>query len=98
MLAAAPEGRGCVVALNARVSDEADREAVEHLVDTFEADCGAVTEEPLASPSESDAIDASASASGSASSGATSDPSGTSAAPALSEDLDCSDFASQAEA
>jgi hypothetical protein len=42
-LAASPEGRECVAVLNARVSEEADREAIEHLVDTFEVDCGRVT-------------------------------------------------------
>jgi hypothetical protein len=50
-LAAYPEGRECVVALNARISDEADREAIEHLVDTVEVDCGRVTSGPLATPS-----------------------------------------------
>ena len=41
-LAASPEGRECVVALSARVSEEADREAIEHLISTFEVDCGGV--------------------------------------------------------
>jgi hypothetical protein len=50
-LAAAPEGRGCVVALSARIQEEADREAIEHLVDTVEVDCGRVTSRPLATPS-----------------------------------------------
>jgi len=50
-LAAYPKGRECVVALNARISDEADREAIEHLVDTVEVDCGRVTSGPLAAPS-----------------------------------------------
>lgn len=54
-LAAAPESRECVVALNARVSEEADREAIEHLVDTFEVDCARVTSSPLATPSASPA-------------------------------------------
>ena len=71
-LAAAPEGRECVVALGARVSEEADREAVEHLVDTFEADCEAVASEPLpdaaaspsaSAPDEPDASDGPSSAS-----------------------------------
>jgi Excalibur calcium-binding domain len=98
-LAAYPEGRECVVALNARISDEADREAIEHLVNTFEVNCGRVTSGPLAASS------ASASASATASPEATSAPpeeSGappdTSPAPNSSEDLDCSDFSSQAEA
>jgi type II secretory pathway pseudopilin PulG len=52
-LVAYPEGRECVVALNARISDEADREAIEHLVNTLEVNCGRVTSEPLSSPSAS---------------------------------------------
>jgi hypothetical protein len=47
-VAAAPEGRECVVALGARISEEADREAIEHLIGTFEVDCGRVTSETLA--------------------------------------------------
>ena len=70
-VAAAPEGRECVVALSARVSEEADREAIEHLVDTVEVDCGRVTSGRLpassASASPSASREASASASGSAS-------------------------------
>jgi hypothetical protein len=45
---AAPEGRECVVVLGARISDESDREAIEHLIGTFEVDCGRVTSETLA--------------------------------------------------
>jgi beta-lactam-binding protein with PASTA domain len=41
-LAAYPEGRECVVALNARVSGGAEREAIEHLVNSFEVDCGEI--------------------------------------------------------
>jgi hypothetical protein len=52
-VAAAPKSRECVVVLNARVSDEADREAIEHLNDTFKVDCGHVTSRPLATPSSS---------------------------------------------
>jgi hypothetical protein len=73
-LAAYPEGRECVVALNARVSDEADREAIEHLVDTFEVDCERVTSGALptasASATASAEADDSDSASESASPGA----------------------------
>jgi hypothetical protein len=47
-VAAAPEGRECVAVLNARISDEADREAIEHLISTFEVDCGRVTSQTLA--------------------------------------------------
>ena len=42
-----------MVVFDARVSDEADRKAVEHLVDTFEVDCGRVSSGPLPSPSVS---------------------------------------------
>jgi len=52
-------------------SEEADREAVEHLIDTFEVDCGRVTSRPLATPSASASAstspESSASASGEAS-------------------------------
>jgi hypothetical protein len=47
-VAAAPEGRECVVVLSARISVEADREAIEHLISTFEVDCERVTSETLA--------------------------------------------------
>jgi hypothetical protein len=50
-VAAAPGGRECVVVLNARISDGAERKAIEHLVDSFEVDCGRVTSGPLPSPS-----------------------------------------------
>jgi hypothetical protein len=49
-LVAYPEGRECVVALNARISDEADREAIQHILDTFEVDCGLVASHPAAVP------------------------------------------------
>jgi hypothetical protein len=50
-VAAAPEGRECVVLLDAIVLEEADRTAIEHILDTFEVDCGRVTSEELsASP------------------------------------------------
>jgi hypothetical protein len=32
-----------VVVLNARISDEGDRKAIEHLIDTFEVACGRAT-------------------------------------------------------
>jgi len=41
-VAAAPESRECVVVFDARISDEADRKAIEHLIDTFEVDCGGI--------------------------------------------------------
>jgi hypothetical protein len=80
-LAAYPEGRECVVVLAARINSESDREAIEHLVDTVEVDCGHVTSGPLTIPSAS----------------ALSSPE-ASPTPDSSEDLDCSDFASQGEA
>ena len=63
-LVAYPEGRECVVALNARISDEADREAIEHLVDTVEVDCARVTSGPLATPSAAASASADAEAGG----------------------------------
>lgn len=41
-LAASPEGRECVVALSARVSEEADHEPIQHLVDTLDVTCGRI--------------------------------------------------------
>lgn len=45
-VAAAPEGRECVVLLNLSLpsedASEADREAVQHILDTFEADCAGI--------------------------------------------------------
>jgi hypothetical protein len=41
-VAAAPEGRECVVVLNARISDESHRKAIEHLIDTFNVNCSRV--------------------------------------------------------
>jgi hypothetical protein len=45
-VAAAPEGRECVVLLQTSIASEgaseADREAVQHILDSFEADCAAV--------------------------------------------------------
>jgi len=49
-LAAAPEGRECVVLLQTSIpsegASEADREAVRHIPDSFEADCAAVVDAP----------------------------------------------------
>ncbi len=100
-LAAYPEGRECVVALSARIHDEADREAIEHLVNTVEVDCGRVTSGPLPAPSSSASASASATASPEAISAPPGDmsvPPDTSTAPDASGDLNCSDFSSQAEA
>lgn len=38
-LGAVPEGRECVIVLQVKTYNEADREAAQHLLDTFEADC-----------------------------------------------------------
>jgi predicted Fe-Mo cluster-binding NifX family protein len=43
MVAAAPEGRECVVVLQARIVDEANQEAVQHILDTFDVDCNRVS-------------------------------------------------------
>lgn len=79
-IAAAPEGRQCVVVIDARISEESDREAIEHLIDTFEVDCGRVSSGPLASsPSATPASASSAatvSATASASVGAQEQPAG----------------------
>jgi hypothetical protein len=41
-LAAAPEGRECVVMLQITAYSEADREGAKHILDTFEVDCGRI--------------------------------------------------------
>jgi hypothetical protein len=84
-IAAAPAGRECVVVLGAKIREEPDREAVEHLIDTFEVDCGALpppapaVTEASATPSAS--ASASASLESSASASAEPDSSSASAAP-----------------
>ena len=49
-VAAAPEGRECVVLLQTSIpsdgASEADREAIRHILDSFEADCAAVVDAP----------------------------------------------------
>jgi hypothetical protein len=47
-LSAAPEGRECVVLLHAWTPGEEGVEAAQHILDTFEVDCGAVSSYPLA--------------------------------------------------
>jgi hypothetical protein len=44
MVAAAPEGRECVVVLQARIANEAGRDPVQHMLDTVDADCGKIAE------------------------------------------------------
>jgi len=41
-LAAAPEGRECVVMLQITAYSEADRESAKHILDTFEVECGRI--------------------------------------------------------
>ena len=41
-VSAAPEGRECVVALQIWANNEADRNDAQHILDTFEVDCGAL--------------------------------------------------------
>jgi hypothetical protein len=41
-VSAAPEGRECVVALHIWANNEADRKEAQHILDTFEVDCGAL--------------------------------------------------------
>ncbi len=105
MVAAAPEGRECVVMVQVGIVEKADREAAQHILDTFEVNCGAVPDpEPVASASASAYASASESASASASTSASAMAEETSAPPESPpatdsfEDLDCSDFSSQAEA
>jgi serine/threonine protein kinase len=43
IVAAHPEDRECVAVLQARLTDEADRRAIEHILDTLEVDCGRVS-------------------------------------------------------
>jgi hypothetical protein len=42
LVAAAPEGRECAVFVQARISSEADRGIVLHMLDTFEVNCGTI--------------------------------------------------------
>ncbi len=56
VVAAAPEGRECVVVITAKIAPgagEADRKAVKHILESFEVDCGRVTSEALAPTSAS---------------------------------------------
>jgi hypothetical protein len=41
-IAAAPEGRECLLTLQIVTFNEADRETASHILDTFEADCGGI--------------------------------------------------------
>jgi hypothetical protein len=45
VVAAAPQGRNCVVVVGAKIApgaDEADHKAVQHILDTFEVNCGRI--------------------------------------------------------
>ncbi len=56
-LSAVPEGSDCVVLMSIGMVGEADREAAQHILDTFEADCGEAADgeaaegDPVAEPS-----------------------------------------------
>jgi hypothetical protein len=67
VVSAAPEGRECVVVLDVITASTADREAVEHILDSFEVNCAA-----LPSPTP---VDASVTASPSASTESSTSPS-----------------------
>jgi hypothetical protein len=41
-MSAAPEGRECVVALQIWENNVADRNDAQHILDTFEVDCGVI--------------------------------------------------------
>lgn len=56
-LSAAPEGRECVVLLHVAMFGDADVQVGQHILDTFEADCGATASYPLASADEQYAKD-----------------------------------------
>ncbi len=97
VFAAAPGGRPCVVVGGTRVVEgalEADQEAVEHLVDSFEVDCESL---PPTTPLESSAS-ASASSEPEDNPPEETDLEEETSAPSSSGDLDCSDFGTQAEA
>jgi hypothetical protein len=97
-VAAAPEGRECVVVLGARIASEADRKAIQHIFDTFKVDCGLVTSQPLASPSASASSSASSTATAYSSATADSDASGELSPLPPGGDYDCDDFQTQAQA
>ena len=66
VFAAAPEGRACVVVGGARIvsgASEADREAVQHIVDSFEVDCDSLPPSALLETQTTASPSASASAS-----------------------------------
>jgi uncharacterized protein DUF4352 len=91
VVATAPEDRECVVVLGAKIAPgagESDREAVQHILDTFEVDCGTL---PAPAPTETEA---SATSSASATPSASTSPE----ASAPSGDVDCSDFGLQEDA
>jgi hypothetical protein len=81
-LAAAPESRACAVLMQVGMNGEADHEAATHLLETFEADCEQAYELESAYGVVPPA------------------PEPTESTPALAPagDLDCVDFATQAEA
>jgi hypothetical protein len=97
-VAAAPKGYECVVMLAARISEEADREAIEHLIDSFEVDCGRVTSGPLAARLPPHPRRRPTRARPALHPNPPPPSLRKTLAPDASEDLDCSDRSSQAEA
>jgi Domain of unknown function (DUF4352) len=73
VVAASPEGRECVVVMDIILASDADREAAQHILDTFEVDCGAL---PPPAPTTNEAS-ATASASASASPESSAEAQGT---------------------
>ena len=91
-VAAAPEGRECVVVMSVILASESDLKAAEHILDSFEVDCGTPPAPASADASTPASPPLSPESSADASEPA---PSGG----GTSEDLyDCSDFATQEEA
>jgi hypothetical protein len=91
VVAAAPQGRGCVVVMDVILAAQSDEVAAEHLLDTFEVDCGAL-------PAPAPAATVPASPPSSPGSSATASEPAVDEEPAPSGDLDCADFATQEEA
>lgn len=91
VVAASREGSECVVALDVILAAQSDEQAAEHILDSLEVDCGA-----LLPPTPADASTPASppSSPGSSADASESAPGGG----GTSEELDCADFASQAEA
>jgi len=88
VVAAAPEDRECVVVMGMVLTGDADRAAAEHIMNSFEVDCGALPPPSPADASASATPGASASSSASASGSASASQSADANAQAAS----CGDF------